>query len=429
MFYLGAVFVLLVLNGVPSGEAGILDRLKDAVRGRNNQQGKVDTGVRTGNLSPVIILPGDGGSALEAMLDRPSVLHRVCPSKTNGWNHIWADFDMLIPALVECWVDNLKLIYNKLTRKTTNQVGVQIRVPGFGDTNTIEYLTKTKLPSSKYFAPIVEMLVGAGYQRGISVRGAPYDFRKSMNEQDDYFSALKTLIEETYEMNTQSKVTFLCHSLGNLYFLYFLNRQSQEWKDKYVNAFVGMGGPWGGAVKALKVIATGDDLDIPIVSGSKMRDVLRTNPSVVTLLPTDKFWAKNETLISTPDKLYNLGNIKEFFEDLNYEDGWEFYQDTKNLVYDLTPPRVKVFCLSGTGVSTPAVYYYRNGGFPSAVPAVLTDDGDGTVTRRSLDGCGRWEGKQPEGVISQTFQGAGHRQMTRNPAVLQYIMAILFPNT
>ena len=59
-------------------------------------------------------------------------------------------------------------------------------------------------------------------------------------------------------------------------------------------------------------------------------------------MPTDKFWAKNETLISTPDKSYSLGNIHEFFTDLNYDDGWEFYQDTKNLVYDLTPPGVKV---------------------------------------------------------------------------------------
>lgn len=63
---------------------------------------------------------------------------------------------------------------------------------------------------------------------------------------------------------------------------------------------------------------------------------------VVALFPRDKFWAKNETLISTPEKVYNLANIREFFSDINYDEGWEFYQDTKNLVYDLTPPRVKV---------------------------------------------------------------------------------------
>lgn len=56
----------------------------------------------------VIVVPGDGGSQIQAWLDRPSVLHKVCQSKTNGWTNVWADFDMLIPNLVDCWVDNLK---------------------------------------------------------------------------------------------------------------------------------------------------------------------------------------------------------------------------------------------------------------------------------------------------------------------------------
>jgi len=261
----------------------------------------------------------------------------------------------------------------------------------------------------------------------VSVRGAPYDFRLAQNEQQDYFAALKQLVEETYAANQNQKVTFIAHSLGNLYLLYFLNRQPQDWKDKYVSSFIGMGGPWGGAVKALKVIATGDDLDIAVVSRSKMREILRTNPSVTALIPSDKFWAKNETLISTPEKVYNLGNLREFFHDLDFDQGWQFYQETKGLTYDLTPPRVKVHCLSGTGVSTPGVYYYKNGGFPDAIPIVVTDDGDGTVNRRSLDACGLWSTQQPEAVVAKTFAGAGHRQMTRDKNVLDHIMTILFP--
>lgn len=55
-----------------------------------------------------ILVPGDGGSPLEAKLDKPSVLNRLCPSKTKGWDRVWADMDILIPALVDCWVDNLR---------------------------------------------------------------------------------------------------------------------------------------------------------------------------------------------------------------------------------------------------------------------------------------------------------------------------------
>lgn len=100
------------------------------------------------------------------------------------------------------------------------------------------------------------------------------------DEQGQYFVALKALVEDTYELNHKTPVTFIAHSLGCLYLLYFLNRQTQDWKDKYVSSFMGLGGPWGGAVKPLKVIASGDDLGISIVSHSRMREVLRTNPSV-----------------------------------------------------------------------------------------------------------------------------------------------------
>lgn len=58
---------------------------------------------------------------------------------------------------------------------------------------------------------------------------------------------------------------------------------------------------------------------------------------------------------------------------------------------------------------------------------VATDDGDGTVNRRSLDGCSLWEGKQKQLVVSKKFAGAGHRQMTRDDQVLNYIQSILFP--
>ncbi|XP_055341491.1 phospholipase A2 group XV-like [Paramacrobiotus metropolitanus] len=416
------------LIGVSS--AGFLDRVKQKLgigndRGSSNSDNS-GTRVSQGALTPVIILPGDGGSQLQAWLERTSVRSNICPMRTNGWTHVWADLDMLIPGLVDCWVDNLKLIYNNITRKTSNPEGVRTQVPGFGDTDSIEYLTGNQLPGSKYLAYIVDMLVDNGYKRNVSVRGAPYDFRKAQNEQEEYFILLKKLVEDTYAANGNHKVTLIGHSLGCLFSLYFLNHQTQEWKDKYINAFIGMGGPWGGAVKPIKVIATGDDLDIAIVSRSKIKDILRTNPSVAALLPSDKFWAKNETLIYTPQKVYNLGNLREFFYDLDFPEGWEFYQDTKNLVYDLIPPGVKTYCLSGTGTATPATYVYKEGGFPKKIPMVISEDGDGTVNRRSLDGCERWKGKQRDEVVTKTFPGAGHRQMTRDKQVLDYIREILF---
>lgn len=66
-------------------------------------------------------------------------------------------------------------MYDKATNTVHNAPGVETRVPGFGQTNTIEYLDTNNL--IKYFKPMVDALVSWGYQRGTTVRAAPYDFR------------------------------------------------------------------------------------------------------------------------------------------------------------------------------------------------------------------------------------------------------------
>lgn len=54
--------------------------------------------------------------------------------------------------------------------------GVDIRVPGFGNTNTIEWLNDQSF-AVPYFSNIVQTLVSWGYERGKNLVGAPYDWR------------------------------------------------------------------------------------------------------------------------------------------------------------------------------------------------------------------------------------------------------------
>lgn len=72
-------------------------------------------------------------------------------------------------------VFNSRLVYDEKTNTVKNAPGVETRVPGFGDTATVEYVDTTNLIG--YFKPMVDALVSWGYERGVSVRAAPYDFR------------------------------------------------------------------------------------------------------------------------------------------------------------------------------------------------------------------------------------------------------------
>jgi lysophospholipase-3 len=67
----------------------------------------------------------------------------------------------------------MRLIYNSTTKKTSNLDGVEIRIPGFGNTSTVEFFDSSDFSYSSYFAPIVKSLVTLGYTRGVNLRGAP----------------------------------------------------------------------------------------------------------------------------------------------------------------------------------------------------------------------------------------------------------------
>jgi lysophospholipase III len=124
-------------------------------------------------------VPGDGGSQIEAKLDKPAVVHYVCSKKTDYWFSLWLNMELLVPIVIDCWVDNMKLYYDNVTRKTSNSPGVQIRIPGFGNSTTVEWIDPSKASPGNYFATIADTISSFGYERDVSLRGAPYDFRKA----------------------------------------------------------------------------------------------------------------------------------------------------------------------------------------------------------------------------------------------------------
>ncbi|KAL6443139.1 hypothetical protein ACFW04_002827 [Cataglyphis niger] len=214
--------------------------------------------VKTKQISPVILIPGDGGSQIEAKINKTSVVHYICEKISNDYFSLWLNMELLVPVVIDCFIDNLKLNYDNVTRITSNQPGVDIRVPGWGNPFVVEYIDPSKASPGSYFSDIGNMLVNnMGYVRNVSLRGAPYDFRKGPSESEEFFAKLKTLVEETYAINNNTPVTLLAHSMGGPMTLIMLQRQSQKWKDKYINSFITLSAVWAGSVKAIKVFAIG----------------------------------------------------------------------------------------------------------------------------------------------------------------------------
>lgn len=85
----------------------------------------------------------------------------------------------MMPWAIDCWADNLRLEYDRTARKTVNSPGVTISVPGWGFAETVEWNDPAHSLFTGYFVNVVNALVQLGYRREVSIRGAPYDFRKA----------------------------------------------------------------------------------------------------------------------------------------------------------------------------------------------------------------------------------------------------------
>ena len=73
-------------------------------------------------FKPVIIIPGSGGSKLEAKLNKTSVNHWYC-STTSDWYTLWVSIPSLLPPAINCWIDNMMLQWNPSTKLYSNNIG------------------------------------------------------------------------------------------------------------------------------------------------------------------------------------------------------------------------------------------------------------------------------------------------------------------
>lgn len=161
------------------------------------------------------------------------------------------------------------------------------------------------------------------------------------------------------------------------------------------------------------------------MSNIRLREERQVTANNVWLFPSQMVWPENHVFVSTPSYNYTLLDYQRFFTDVNYEDGWHLWNDTKDLMKGLPPPGVDVYCLYGLGVLTPETYIYDNS-FPYEDPVdIVYGDGDESVNRGSLELCKRWNGQQKQRVEVMELPEVDHLSILFNNLTLNYINEIL----
>lgn len=66
-----------------------------------------------------------------------------------------------------------------------------------------------------------------------------------LDENQQWFTDMKKLVEETFELGGQQRITLLVHSMGGPMTLVFLQNQTPAWKDKYIEQVISLAGAYG----------------------------------------------------------------------------------------------------------------------------------------------------------------------------------------
>lgn len=259
------------------------------------------------------------------------------------------------------------------------------------------------VPGSKNITDLSKYLLKEDFEKNKTLFEFVYDFRYSV----PYNAAeLGKFINQIKEATKTKQVDIVGHSMGGLIAKSYLSDKSNA---ANVRNLIFVGTPHLGSPNALKALRYGDNLDVPIIDGCKLKRVVRNLPGMYNLLPGKKYFDlrggyfiddddldDNGTrgLLDFKETLFNLKNGKEtkcplkesvdiaendnemLLDRLNSklidEDTVKFHNDLDNWV---KPKNVTIFNIVGYGRKTLKTLSEKDG----KVDYQYTTEGDGTV--------------------------------------------------
>lgn len=395
----------------------------------------------TTTLHPIVLVPGSGGNQLEARLTseyKPSsLICKVYPGPLHkdkeGWYRIWFDSSVLLAPYTKCFAERMMLYYDIDSDDYHNAPGVETRVPHFGSTKSLLYLDPNLKKISAYMEPLVKSLEEIGYIDGQTLFGAPYDFRYGLAPQghpcrvgSKYLQDLKELIEKASITNGGKPVILLSHSLGGLFVLHLLNRNTQSWRQKFIKHFVALSAPWGGTVQEMLTFASGYTLGVPLVKRLLVREEQRSSESNLWLMPSPSAFGRSQPLVITPNGNYSAYDVPNFLRDIGFTQGVCPYETRiLPLLEEVRAPQVPITCVIGSGVKTPETLFYDAKGFDKQ-PFIAWGDGDGTVNMLSLVAIeSQWKDEKNQTISIVKLDGISHTGVLSETESLDQIIRVI----
>ncbi|KNH04658.1 hypothetical protein XU18_4146 [Perkinsela sp. CCAP 1560/4] len=399
------------------------------------------------SAAPILIVPGMLGSVLEAKRCNATWLPARC-MHTTEWYKTWFDLQQIAFGF-SCWSEIMSLEMHG-DGTTDNRPGISIRamqdsikaVSCYNPSSTFTCDNTVYLQEFFRFMS-TEGNVGVqpeyrknltktvqNYELKKNLDSLPYDFRRSMRDlKTTLFPQLKARVEQMYSENGNRKVNLVGHSLGGIHANLFLNSfVDTAWKRKFIRRFIPISVAYGGSVKAMHSVLLGESQGWPFPL-SWSRPVLRTWGGLYAAFPriNSTLWGSGR-IFTVGAHSYRTKDITKLLSDSGLDEiAHAFDALNTEHPYDKAPG-VETHCLFSTGYPTMQEVHIDS--FDSAhrdAPIIREDlDGDGSITRKSMDVCQYWKDHQVEPVQTTVYTGGEEHAafMAQNRALWQQIFDI-----
>ena len=253
------------------------------------------------------------------------------------------------------------------------------------------------------------------------------------------FEKTKSMYEELYAQTGKASYVVTI-SEGGTIFKSFLQYVDQDWKDRYIEGWFSYSGVFAGASDMAysqmsgeafypKMIKSMNPLHFSTFTSEQFRKATEAFPgqAVTSPIATGDAAADSLLLFTTPSRNYTYAEYVEALRD----NGLETTASVMDSIADTRPnfetPGVRMWCIYGTGVSTPITMQYEqdfNGVHSDTQPTIIHGfGGDGTVHEASLDVCKRWTASAPQQVVGTAYTTVHHYLNQSHTGVMGHLPA------
>ncbi|CAO2204670.1 unnamed protein product [Urochloa humidicola] len=393
-------------------------------------------------LHPIVLVPGVSCSELEARLTDAYVpsTPRCGAMKGRGWFGLWANVsDLPAHHYVECFMEQMSLVYDPAAGDYRNLPGVETRVRNFGSTRGFQRNPERKDWCLEVLRHELERI---GYRDGDTLFGAPYDLRhappapgQKSEVFSGYFKQLTRLIEDASRNNHGRKVILFGHSFGGTVALEFLRSTPMAWRDEHIKHLVLAAAlpPAGGFMEAVEFFVSGSGLlYVPTTTPLTLRPMWRSFESSVSNFPSPAVFGRRAPLVITGRRNYTAADMEELLAAVGSGAAAEpFRRRTvpKQQASRFEAPMVPTTCVNGVRNDTPEQLVYWDF---DAGPEIVYGYGDGTINLASMlafDEAMRRQPRQNKMFKTIKLRGAQHGAIvTENWALKRVMQEILEAN-